>query len=1560
MYRKIIAFGLMTSLLFGLSNGTYAAGSAVGLSPRKAIYQAARTGNVKAVENLVRQGFSLETVDSNGNTALCASVALKDVTAYNTLIAAGADPNADCMKNMSAARKERFCAGRGIADRSICTGVAKSGIITSNIWADAAGVAVLGTVAVAAASGGGGGGGSSGGGDDGGSGGGSDSGLCANVDCGFHGNCDSNTGTCICETGWSGTYCTEQEDVTPSCDDVDCGDHGTCNAGACICADGWSGSTCNIAPDACYNVSCGAHGSCSNGTCSCRDGFSGTNCEVPPTTELTEETTMDEQSGVPCDDGEVINGVCTKPVQSGNDEHAVVEQNDPDATTNPLFLAEFGGNVENTGDVERSGSSTEQFVGMWANGVGADALSPGGSTVDLTKASKATNSGTLTLTEETVDDKGIIGMKATSAGTIKNTGTIDLTTKSPNQSAAMLAKGKGLAVENQGIINLNPTESSWDMTGMSGADRNVLNDTDGQINIVMGQKTSGLTTEKGSVVGMTGDFVLNRGTITAKVDDTVPEGQTVQTDLRLIEAGPNGMAFNDGTINLDITNMMFNVSALAPSGGASGAKLTNNGTMNVTGDLYYDSALSKQVYLMGTADTSSTLLNEGLIDVDIDVSKGGLFGVMNGNGGTQTNNKDIKVKLTSVGATDGFYASVFDSQAGSQVNNGTVDVTFAPGVANSSSFFTVMDYHGGEGGVDQTNNGLIRMTSEMDGLSVVAMTGAGAKVNGAEGEIHLISSANNSSLAAIGGGGGSANNSGKVFLEHNGGSGSIVGFGGANEGKIYIRANDMTGMTGINGASIAPGGATVDDSKGLIDIKLTGSTYGAVAGASVAGAGTLNNANKVSIEAKDSLRAGDLMAVGMTVLEGAQLNRGGDTIINVNGSTSGKTQIWGLQSENAHITNNGDIRITSDLTNSNQHVVIGMESQDTQRSELTQYKAINNNRIRINVTGGKSSIHRDGIPFDVVGMATNSYAENSGTGVISINVSGDAKAAGMVAYDAGQIVNKGTIIFTGNADNFTPFYGTGLRNIDLAWDKDGNVIKKTTVYASVYNGGDIIINNMPISITNAQGHGYEGSGWARRTYDWVENDEEGNPVNDFVLNKDETNVDSFTEYNTLGTPFANVEDVTTPSFILNNGVRYVSEQNGTLNANGSHLIGEITAGTSLALNGNKDIYIGDGKGSGAVIGDGDFSDLTFVSDSPLFTAGYRINDKNSNGLDIVLTRRSFADVVSDASLADYLERNYVAGYNESFFNELKSFNNRQSLMAGLNQMTGRDMLSRFNFEDMTMIRELNVDMNNQLFRRPEAAFATAGIVKPMAFSGDIGSESRYSLFNKRRGNLSVGFGVAFTDVRSDDTHNSNDRKETMYQLVVPVGYRAAGMHFITSPRIGYARGNYDRVGFNNQSYDGTMEKRIFGLMNEARYPMTFGDWTVEPAAELNVLGMSQRGKEDRKDYSLNIKSQNTYSVESGIGLYLTRAEELSKDSRVKLTAGVAGYHEFADPYRLDVGMNGLMGTFRLRDEKRSDNRGIIRLGLDYDYRDLSVYGSFISYIDREVRSAVKSGMKLKF
>ena len=87
---------------------------------------------------------------------------------------------------------------------------------------------------------------------------------------------------------------------------------------------------------------------------------------------------------------------------------------------------------------------------------------------------------------------------------------------------------------------------------------------------------------------------------------------------------------------------------------------------------------------------------------------------------------------------------------------------------------------------------------------------------------------------------------------------------------------------------------------------------------------------------------------------------------------------------------------------------------------------------------------------------------------------------------------------------------------------------------------------------------------------------------------------------------------------------------------------------------------------------------------------------------------------------------------------------------------------------------------------------------------------------------------------------------------------------------------------------------------------------------------------------------------------------LTKDSTLKMCLGALVYHEFAVPYRLEVGMTGMEGNFMLHDENRSDNRAVVRAGFDYTEEDYSMYGNIVSYIDREVRTAIKSGFKGKF
>ena len=153
---------------------------------------------------------------------------------------------------------------------------------------------------------------------------------------------------------------------------------------------------------------------------------------------------------------------------------------------------------------------------------------------------------------------------------------------------------------------------------------------------------------------------------------------------------------------------------------------------------------------------------------------------------------------------------------------------------------------------------------------------------------------------------------------------------------------------------------------------------------------------------------------------------------------------------------------------------------------------------------------------------------------------------------------------------------------------------------------------------------------------------------------------------------------------------------------------------------------------------------------------------------------------------------------------------------------------------------------------------------------------------------------------------------------------------------------------------------MFAFMNETRYPIQVGGWNISPSAELNFINYRISGHEKDKEYSLKIKSQNNYSVEAGIGLYASKETKFSKDSSLKFNGGVAIYHEFADPYKMKLGMTGMAGTFTLRDEDRSDNRAVVQSEIEFKHNNFSIVGNVASYIDRKYETNATLDFKFEF
>ena len=818
----------------------------------------------------------------------------------------------------------------------------------------------------------------------------------------------------------------------------------------------------------------------------------------------------------------------------------------------------------------------------------------------------------------------------------------------------------------------------------------------------------------------------------------------------------------------------------------------------------------------------------------------------------------------------------------------------------------------------------------------------------------------------------------------------------ANSATAEIRLNnydnngDVYGVYGINVSNIANAQGARKNGNGLISItnngkgnvygiygrnSYTGSAfvYNAEAGYSGIADGKINVANRgngnayglygyfdddIHSNAYNAIADDYSVATGSIRME----NQGGGSVYgiygrqiynaygnNLNAETTGIISILNQGNGNAYgmygkmVNSAGNSRVYIDNEpagnmNASSIIKVVNSGEGNAYGMFGEY-LYNNTSIDENGNSATSAIEMANVSDGLaVGMYVKSdFQTSQNSGNIVLHNLGNGTAVGIYADDTTIFTNSGTI--TIDRSSYIDDMGTDETSDDVTYEADGAI---GGLAIGIYGAaGSRITNSGTININNA--------GTAYGIYS-----EGGN-----VSNTGTINIDDYTCTGESCTSLNNAI-LLNGGKLLQDGVMMVSApesapqaQTTSLNLNdfGGTVVASATSqfivdgslSGDLAINNN---VIENGFNTKYSVKDmikaGDVSGLKLISQSALFDA------KLENDTDAVMTMKSFDSVIKNSSLADFLQANYAAENNEALFGLLKGKETLTALNETLNSMINADMFTRFTFEDLTMMRDLNADMNNKLFNNNQDYMTASGSITPWNFDGNTGSNSRYALYNTKSGRKSLGLGVAFSDIRSNDgsIRNKDSRYDQTFQMSVPMGYKANGFSFLTTPRFGYAYGTYERTGYEGKTYDGKIEKRMFGLMNEARYPLKFGKWNIAPAVEFNALGYHIKGSENDKEYALNIKSQNNYSLESGLGLYANRELKPSKNSILKLNAGMAVYHEFANPYELELGMRGMAGSFRISDNRRKDNRVVLRAGFDYGFSEkVSLIGAVATYID---------------
>ncbi len=366
----------------------------------------------------------------------------------------------------------------------------------------------------------------------------------------------------------------------------------------------------------------------------------------------------------------------------------------------------------------------------------------------------------------------------------------------------------------------------------------------------------------------------------------------------------------------------------------------------------------------------------------------------------------------------------------------------------------------------------------------------------------------------------------------------------------------------------------------------------------------------------------------------------------------------------------------------------------------------------------------------------------------------------------------------------------------------------------------------------------------------------------------------------------------------------------------------------------------------------DTSALTLHSNSVLFNASLE-------GEDIVLSKKAFSDITENQDVAGFLEKNYAAQNNEALFKVLKESETLQSFNGKLDDLMGQD-LTRFAFEDLTTIKELDFEISEKMLENKDPVFHLSGTTTPHFFENNNGSKSTWGLSGKNEGNKTFGVGAAFTNISSQDKNNDNTRRDQMFQVFMPLSIHQKGATYSVTPRMGYSYGTYERDGFEGEKYDGKIEKRILGVSSSASYKFQKNQFWIAPRAEFNTIGYRLKGHEEDKRFALKLEKQNVLSVEGGVGVQFGYNKEFSKENRLKINNSLMMYHEFADPYELELSLQGMNGTYRLRDEKRRDERIAIQNGLEFEKGNLSFYANIFSYIDSEYKLKTNAGFKYGF
>lgn len=802
---------------------------------------------------------------------------------------------------------------------------------------------------------------------------------------------------------------------------------------------------------------------------------------------------------------------------------------------------------------------------------------------------------------------------------------------------------------------------------------------------------------------------------------------------------------------------------------------------------------------------------------------------------------------------------------------------------------------------------------------------------------------------------GTSNN--KQINIHNVGNGDIYGIYGVEDGQrgtVYIDKSSNISITNIGNGNIT--GITIEtqytsSSYGyghniIIDNTGDGNITAINGGPSEGGNITINNTGSGSIIGKKHTNNGNI-----TITNNGSGNSYGiyqgytDQISNANGTSATITMhnkytgtAYGMYGN----SNYGAL-LNANLSDSNSNGTINIINYSSGKG-FGMYATCGisggTNGVSNNYQQTQSEINMQNLSngivagiYSTINSGGSSYATNYG--VININNIYSGSAIGMFANTNSKIYNRGTINITRNSyvdDNnilYEP-YDVPSGNVIGMYGKSGSTVNNSgtinittnnidNAYGIYVESGSTVTNTGTISI-----NGNTCSGGDCNTGNYI------------VLN-------GSTLYNSgvVAAPQMNLMAMG-GNVVAGLGSQFVVE---------NELSGNLNISSELVQSGNQTTYIAEN-----MIDAGDVSGLNVRSASAMFNASLA-----DNGHDVVMQMKDFNELTDNASLAAFLANNYANGNGSDLFATLKSMDNMSAFNSTLSGLTGLNTFTQFAHEDLSAMREISFSMNNKLFENSNRdSFDISDSTGYFSFSNSHnGGNGQYGISSEKvSDNWKLGYGMAMANINTGNDDNMH-RQNKMWLFYMPATYTNDNYELVIAPKAGFANSEYNRRGYNNINYEGYIEKRIFGLMNDLRYPLTFGNWTIAPDLAFNTIVYEQSGHEDEQEFSLVIPDDRTVSVETGLGFYTKYEKAFNDGSKLKLNSGLMAYREFGDTYDIKLGIRGMDGTFSLYNNDYK-YRAAASLGFDYMAGRLHLYGNTQYFMDNANYMNFKGGISYRF